>query len=360
MSVLFSVIIPTYNRRNILFDCLDHLSLQTMNSEAFEVMVCDDGSTDDTVSAVMARSQTYPFSLTVLTQENRGPASARNAGVRHSRGRMLLFLNDDAMAAPDLLAEHMKGFEQVQGENKAMVGSFRFHENLEGTPFGYILQHTDALFAYSGLEDGKECDYEHFYSCNVSLPRILLHKEAFDPAFKGAAAEDMDLGYRLQKRGVSICFRKACRCLHQHRISPSDFCRINEMRGHWAALFFAKHPGLKKRPCMTARTLKRWEREIVEEEGQAKKSLRYIEAVERGVSDVPLSKRMLSKKAARILPHVNLLHRHHYRCGLIRSPFISGSVVKDTPPATYDMEAGRRLNLSSPHDIQVKLDEGSL
>ena len=346
MSVLFSVIIPTYNRRHILFDCLEHLSRQTMAPEAFEVMVSDDGSTDDTVAAITARSHLYPFSLTVLTQGNRGPAAARNAGVRRSRGRMLLFLNDDAMAAPDLLEEHMKGFEQAKGENKAIVGSFRFHDKLAGAPFGYVMQHTDALFDYSGLEDGAECGYEHFYSCNVSLPRILFDKDAFDSAFKGAAAEDMDLGYRLQKRGVSIYYREACRCLHQHRISPADFCRINEMRGRWAALFFTKHPSLIKRPCLTARTLKRWEREVLEEEGQAEKSLRYIEAVERGVSGAVLSKHMLSKKAAQILPHVNLLHRHHYRCGLIRSPFVSGSVVKDPPVVRYDIEAGRRLILS--------------
>ena len=355
MSLLFSVIIPTYNRKRILLDCLDHLSLQTMDSEAFEVMVCDDGSTDETVAAVSGRSDWYSFSLRVLTQKKSGPAAARNAGIRRSRGRMILFLNDDTMAAPDLLAQHMKGFEQVQGENKAMVGSFRFHDKLACTPFGYIMQYTDALFAYSGLEDGTECGYEHFYSCNVSLPRILLHKEVFDPAFKGAAAEDMDLGYRLQKRGVKTYFRKACRCLHEHRISPSDFCRINEIRGHWAALFFAKHPGLKKRPCMTAGTLKRWEREIMEEEGQAKKSLRHIEAVERGVSGSVLSKRMLAVRAERILSHVNLLHRHHYRRGLVRSPFVSGGVVKNPPPGTYDMAAGRRLNLLPPHHYSGKV-----
>jgi glycosyltransferase involved in cell wall biosynthesis len=355
MSVLFSVIIPTYNRRKILLDCLDHLSRQTMDPEAFEVMVCDDGSTDDTVSAVMARSQKYPFCLTVLARENGGPAAARNAGIRHSKGRMVLFLNDDAMAAPDLLAEHMKGLEHVRGENKAMVGSFRFHDKSAGTPFGYIMQYTDALFAYSGLEDGTECGYEHFYSCNVSLPRILLEKETFDPAFKGAAAEDMDLGYRFRKRGVKIYFRKACRCLHAHRISPSDFCRINEMRGHWAALFFAKHPGLKKRPCMTAETLKRWEREIMEEEGQAKESLRHIEAAERGVSGSVLSKHLLAVRAERILPHVNLLHRHHYRRGLVRSPFVSGGVVKEPQPEAYDMEAGRGLNLLPSHQYSGEM-----
>ena len=346
MDLLFSVIIPTYNRRRILFECLDCLSRQTISPEAFEVVVCDDGSTDDTVAAVMCRSHAYAFSLTVLTQENRGPAAARNIGIVRSKGRMILFLNDDALAAPDLLKKHMEGLEQVRGENKAMVGSFRFPDKLASTPFGYILQHTDALFGHSMLEDRSECGYEHFYTCNASLPSGFLDKETFDPAFKAAAAEDMDIGYRLQKRGVNIYYRAACCCHHQHSISPSEFCRINEVRGHWAGLFFTKHPNLKKRPLLTGRALKRWHQEALKEAGEAEKSLRHIEAVERSASSKALSKHMLSKKAAQILPHVNLLHRHHYRHGLIRSPFISGILMKDPTVLRYDIEAERHLTLS--------------
>ena len=347
MSLLFSVIIPTYNRRHILFECLDRLSQQTMDPQFFEVLVCDDGSTDDTVAAVRGRSDTFAFSLTVLTQENRGPAAARNAGIRRSKGRMILFLNDDAMAAPDLLAKHMEGLEQVKGENKAMVGSFRFPDKLAGSPFGYILQHTDALFGHSMLEDGSECGYEHFYTCNASLPRSLFDWEMFDPAFKAAAAEDMDIGYRFQKRGVRIFHRAACRCHHQHRISPLEFCRINAVRGHWAGLFFTKHHDLKKRPCLTERTLKRWEQEVLEEAGESEEALRYIEAMERIASDAVLSKQMVSIKAARILPHVDLLHRHHYRRGLIRSPFVSVIAVNNPTGMRYDIEAKRRLKLSA-------------
>lgn len=346
MSLLFSVIIPTYNRKRILLDCLDHLSRQTIAPEAFEVMVCDDGSTDETVAAVSGRSDRYSFSLKVLTQKKSGPAAARNAGIRRSRGRMILFLNDDAMAAPDLLEKHMEGLEQAKGENKAMVGSFRFPDELVSSPFAYMLQHTDALFGHSTLKDRSECGYEHFYTCNASLPRNLLAREMFDPAFKDAAAEDVDFGYRLQKRGVRIHYSAACQCLHQHRISAAEFCRINRVRGHWAALFFSKHPDLTKRPCLTAQTLKRWERESIEEERETEKALRHIEAAERSVSGAGLSKHMLSKRAAQILPHVNLLHRHHYRHGLIRSPFISGIVVKDPTVVRYDIEAGRCLMLS--------------
>lgn len=345
MSLLFSVIIPTYNRKRILLDCLDHLSQQTMAPEAFEVIVCDDGSTDETVAAVSGRSDRYSFSLKVLTQKKSGPAAARNAGIRRSRGRMILFLNDDAMAVPELLEKHMEGLEQVKGENKAMVGGVRFPDELAGSPFAYILQHTDALFGHSTLKDRSECGYEHFYTFNASLPRKLLDREMFDPVFKAAAAEDMDLGYRFQKRGVRIYYSAGCRCMHQHRISPAEFCRINSIRGHWAALFFAKHPNLEKRPQLTVKLLARWKQEVLEESGESEKALRHIEAVERSASGATLTKHMLSKRAAQILPHVNLLHRHHYRHGLIRSPFVPGIVVKAPTVVRYDIEVARCLML---------------
>ncbi|MBL7202903.1 MAG: glycosyltransferase family 2 protein [Desulfobacteraceae bacterium] len=346
MTMLFSVIIPTFNRRDVLLDCLDHLVRQSIGPASLEVIVCDDGSTDGTMEAINEQANSYPFSLICLSQEGTGPASARNAGIRRAKGHFILFLNDDAQAAPDLLERHLQGLEGIKGESKAVVGCFRFPEDLAVSPFGHILQYTDALFGYSGLQDGTACGYEHFYTCNVSLPRILLEKEAFDPAFKAAAAEDVDLGYRLQKRGVRIHYSAVCRCLHQHRISAAEFCRINRVRGHWAALFFYKHPNLEKRPQLTAKILARWKQEVLEEAGESEKALRHIEAVEKSASGAVLSKHMLSKKAAQILPHVNLLHRHHYRHGLIRSPFVSGIVVKDPTVVRYDIEAERRLMLS--------------
>lgn len=345
MTMLFSIIIPTFNRRHLLLDCLDHLIRQSIGPASLEVIVCDDGSTDGTMEAINEQANSYPFSLTCLSQERTGPASARNAGIRHAKGRFILFLNDDAQAAPDLLDRHLQGLEGVKGESKAVVGCFRFPEELAASPFGHILQYTNALFGYSGLQDGTACGYEHFYTCNVSLPRILLEKEAFDPGFKAAAAEDVDLGYRLQKHGVRIHYSAACRCLHQHRISAAEFCRINKVRGHWAALFFAKHPNLEKRPQLTAKILARWKQEVLDGEENAEKALRHIRRVEEAASNSPLPKRLLPRKAKEILPHVNFLHQHHYRRGLVSSPFISQMMVS-CHETSYDIEAQRGLMLS--------------
>src|SRR3989337_4078650 len=98
----FSIIIPTHNRSAILRKCLDALAVQTFSSNGFEVFVCDDGSTDDTEEIIKGYSS--PYKLTYLRQNNQGPASARNRGIRKARGEYLLFLNDDAIVEPGTLS----------------------------------------------------------------------------------------------------------------------------------------------------------------------------------------------------------------------------------------------------------------
>ena len=73
-----SVIMPTYNRRATLERALEHLEAQTVGPDALQVVVCDDGSTDDTLERLAVRES--PFELAVLTQPNAGPAAARNRG----------------------------------------------------------------------------------------------------------------------------------------------------------------------------------------------------------------------------------------------------------------------------------------
>src|SRR5262245_33928200 len=99
----FSVVIPTYRRTQTLFPVLDALARQEQPPE-FEVVVVDDGSGDDTSDRLSDYRPAYPFRF--FTQDNGGPASARNRGVREARGSVVLFLGDDTVPEPPLLAVH--------------------------------------------------------------------------------------------------------------------------------------------------------------------------------------------------------------------------------------------------------------
>jgi glycosyltransferase involved in cell wall biosynthesis len=99
-----TVVIPTYQRKERLSRVLTGLAHQTVAN--FDAVVVDDGSTDGT--AQYLREARFPFEVRPLRQLNAGPAAARNAGVAAARGEIVLFLDDDVLPSPELVAEHLR------------------------------------------------------------------------------------------------------------------------------------------------------------------------------------------------------------------------------------------------------------
>lgn len=96
-NVSISIIIPTFNRRRELTECLESLAHQE-GSPNFEVIVVDDGSEDGTFESIQSNSIRFPFPLKVIQQKRGGPGKARNTGARHAKGSTLLFIDSDCCA----------------------------------------------------------------------------------------------------------------------------------------------------------------------------------------------------------------------------------------------------------------------
>lgn len=103
--MLVSVIIPTYNRSHLILSILDALEVQTFKE--FEVVISNDGSTDDTVQVIKAHQAKYPFDINILDNENGGRSIARNEGVRHAKGDLLVFFDDDVRPNPNCIQLHV-------------------------------------------------------------------------------------------------------------------------------------------------------------------------------------------------------------------------------------------------------------
>ena len=97
-----SVIIPTYNEENVILDCLKSLEMQTL--KGFEVIVVDDGSTDDTMSLVSSFNAKN-FKLRTFSQEHRGPGMARNLGASKAKGKILMFVDSDMTFDRDFIKD---------------------------------------------------------------------------------------------------------------------------------------------------------------------------------------------------------------------------------------------------------------
>lgn len=190
LAPLVSVIIPTFNRRVLLSRCLDALALQTLPPEQFEVIVVDDGSTDDTVSWVTERARTFLPRLTVLTQANAGPAAARNRGIGTAQAPVIAFTDDDAVPRPGWLVAALSAFEDPT--ISAVEGRVTAGE-------GAVIHLFDA---YLLNETG-----EKFVTCNMFYRTVVLRTVGgFDERFREAFREDSDLAFHCLERGLTIKF----------------------------------------------------------------------------------------------------------------------------------------------------------
>lgn len=201
-----SVVIPTYNRAEQLRACLESLAQQEQPVADFEVVVVVDGSTDHTPDMLAALE--LPYVLRVVRQENRGSARARNHGIEASRGRFCLFLDDDMIAAPSLVSEHLRG--QKDGDGVVAIGQI----TLSGLPDEdwFVSSYSRSWRRhYERLNDGvRLAAWSDCYGGNFSAPRkALLALGAF--ADDLPYAEDIELAYRLKRYGLSTVYiAEAC------------------------------------------------------------------------------------------------------------------------------------------------------
>lgn len=233
---LLSVIVPAYGRPEALVNLLDRLALQDLPPAAFEVIVVDDGS-----PTPLAEAGPRPYLLTLLRQENAGPAAARNLAISRARGRWLVIYNDDTLPAPDGLRRHLDA-QLAAPAPRAILGRFDFlPEHLED-PFVELLQESSLLFGYVDLKPGRPYGWEAFWTCNLSIPTESVRRAGgFDPGFRHAICEDVELGRRLQDLGVRVWFDPELRAHHDHRLTLAGYLDRQELLGRETLRIHHKH-----------------------------------------------------------------------------------------------------------------------
>lgn len=211
-----SVVIPTFNRKNSLQKTLDGLARQTYPAEHFEAVVVSDGSTDGTDALLQSYAEAAPFALQVITQPNGGPARARNNGIEHARGEVVVFLDDDVEPSPEFLAVHAS---HHAGQNSMVVIAPMLPDPalLWREPAWIAWEHAMLQKQYSAWRTGEwdHCGPHHFYSGNASVRREhLIAVGGFDEQFP--RQEDVELAVRLQKqRGVQFVYAPDARGTHR-------------------------------------------------------------------------------------------------------------------------------------------------
>jgi GT2 family glycosyltransferase len=215
-----TIIMPTYNRLKLLLKCLQALKRQTVPRSAYEVVIVDDGSTDDTAKALAGLGM-KPW-VRFFHQDHKGAAAARNLGIGEALGELILFIGDDIVATPDLLAQHMACHAKHPQESIAVLGYVTWSPEIEVTPFMHWLENGGPQFKYWAIKDPEDVSWRHLYTANISFKRkFLLQNGLFDEDFPSASHEDTELGYRLSGRGLRIVYSSHAVGYHYH---PTRLC----------------------------------------------------------------------------------------------------------------------------------------
>ncbi|NLN66441.1 MAG: glycosyltransferase [Clostridiaceae bacterium] len=209
-----SVVIPSYNSKAYIFQCLECIFNQSYPRELYEVIVVDNASTDDSPSIIKS------FPVQYLYEPKKGPSAARNTGIRHARGKYFLFIDTDCLAGKDLIKTHIEAHLSFMKKNPAVkiVGG-----GIDGLNKNYWAMCDNFCSWYLNhprLE--PRIENRHLPTANLSVDRCVFEKTGlFNEELR--FGEDSMFCRQARENGYLIYFEPKAVVRHINRTSFKHF-----------------------------------------------------------------------------------------------------------------------------------------
>jgi GT2 family glycosyltransferase len=268
-----TVVIPTLSRYDSLRRVLDRFERQTPDPAGFAVHVVTDAAEPDRASVERAVG-TRPYDVRLLTADRPGASAARNTGWRAAATPLVLFVDDDVLPGPRLVAEHLDWHERHPEPEVGVLGLVRWARELRVTPFMRWLD-TGIQFDYDRIQ-GTDAGWGRFYTANASVKRELIERAGgFEEDALPFGYEDLDLALRMDRLGLRLLYNRRASAEHLHAmdlgfwkrrvariaVSEHQFVQMHpEVEPYFFAMFSAaaKRPPVRGRAIAAARFVPRW------------------------------------------------------------------------------------------------------
>jgi cellulose synthase/poly-beta-1,6-N-acetylglucosamine synthase-like glycosyltransferase len=239
-----SVIVPAYHAASTLARCLAALDTQDFPRDEFEIIVVDDGSTDNTAE-IAARFS----SVRLIRAEHRGAAAARNAGARAARGDLVLFTDADCEPTREWIATLCRAFADARVVGAK--GAYRTRQR------GWIARFVQLEYEekYARMRRARRIDFIDTYSAAYRRD-VFLANGGFDESFPTASVEDQEFSFRLAEQGLAMVFVPDAIVYHRHAATLGAYARRKFRIGYWKVRVHRQHPGKLLRDTHTPPTLK--------------------------------------------------------------------------------------------------------
>jgi GT2 family glycosyltransferase len=237
-----SIIIPTVDRIKLLKKCLDVVSAQSVDKNTLQVIVVNDGGNHKLFAPLL--SCNFNFELKIIDLPfNKGPAIARNYGIDHADGEIIVFLDDDSLPHENWFKNLLEAWEKMPYYDG--IGGYLISPK-DTTFISKISSDLDNWFLEQNNYNGES---NFFGAGNASYKKNALKNiGGFSDCFKFASGEERDLNFRLIKNGAKLKIMRNILVFHERKVSFINFFKRNSLNGATSYIIHKKHPEIKFYP----------------------------------------------------------------------------------------------------------------
>jgi lipopolysaccharide/colanic/teichoic acid biosynthesis glycosyltransferase/glycosyltransferase involved in cell wall biosynthesis len=224
-----SVVIPAKNAEKSIEACLQGILAQTGIEQQLEIIVVDDGSIDQTAKL------SEKMGVTVIRQENEGPASARNTGTWSAHGEIVVFTDADCVPTAEWLHHLVKPFASSQ-----TVGTKGAYQTKQTALVARFVQQ-EYESKYARLSKLSSIDFIDTYSAAYRRD-VFIENGGFDPSFPVPSVEDQEFSFRLARKAYQMVFTPEAIVFHTHDQDWIEYARRKYNIGFWKAFMLRWMP----------------------------------------------------------------------------------------------------------------------